>query len=376
MKKWSIPVIVALLALLMPMSSATVNAQDEVGLNISKSADPVSAAVGGTITYTYTISNSDNFTIENVSLVDDKLGTIDLGGQTSLGAGEYITATATYTVVEADLPGPIENIATVSGTAPDGNSVTANVTASVDLTYAASLQLTKTAAPSPAAPHQTITYTYTITNNGNVTTDNLSLQDDKLGAISLTDTTLAPGESLTATATYTVTTADLPGPIVNTATATGTDSTGQSLSASSAAVSVSLRVNRWLLFKAEILKLFGVPGKGIEKAPGLQKPFNPKSQAAEHAGKKDKDQDQEEEQLRIRERVENQGTEEQLQIRSEVQNQAGSGQATQGDDEAKPEKWQLQKNWGTDNQTGEQGATDNGHKPDKDKPNNKSKSGK
>ncbi|OGN93339.1 MAG: hypothetical protein A2Z75_08705 [Chloroflexi bacterium RBG_13_50_10] len=376
MKKWSIPVIVAILALLMPVYSATANAQDEAGLSISKSADPVSAAVGGTITYTYTISNSDNFTIENVSLVDDKLGTIDLGGQTNLGAGENIIATATHTVVEADLPGPIENTATVSGTDPDGNSVTANVTASVVLTYTASLQLTKTADPSPAAPHQTITYTYTITNNSNVTTDNLSLQDDKLGAISLTDTTLAPGESLTATATYTVTTADLPGPIVNTATVSGNDSTGQSISVTSDQVSVSLYINKWLLFKAEILKLMGVRGKGIEKAPGLQKPFNPKSQAAEHAGKKDKDQDQEEEQLRIRERVENQGTEEQLQIRSEVQNQTGSGQATQGDDEAKPEKWQLKKNWGTDNQTGEQEATDNGHKPDKDKPNNKSKAGK
>ena len=32
----------------------------------------------------------------------------------------------------------------------------------------------------------------------------------------------------------------------------------------------------------------GVPGKGIDKAPGLQKPFNPNSNAAEHAGKKDK----------------------------------------------------------------------------------------
>ncbi len=42
------------------------------------------------------------------------------------------------------------------------------------------------------------------------------------------------------------------------------------------------------LTKAAILKLMGVPGKGIETAPGLQKPFNPKSQAAEHAGKKTK----------------------------------------------------------------------------------------
>lgn len=38
--------------------------------------------------------------------------------------------------------------------------------------------------------------------------------------------------------------------------------------------------------KADILKDSGVPGKGIDTAPGLQKEFNPKSQAAEHAGKK------------------------------------------------------------------------------------------
>jgi hypothetical protein len=33
--------------------------------------------------------------------------------------------------------------------------------------------------------------------------------------------------------------------------------------------------------KAEILKERGVPGKGIEEAPGLQKPFNPNSNAAD-----------------------------------------------------------------------------------------------
>ena len=36
------------------------------------------------------------------------------------------------------------------------------------------------------------------------------------------------------------------------------------------------------LTKAEILKEKGVPGKGIDKAPGLQKPFNPHSQAGNH----------------------------------------------------------------------------------------------
>ena len=33
--------------------------------------------------------------------------------------------------------------------------------------------------------------------------------------------------------------------------------------------------------KADILKDSGVPGKGLDKAPGLQKPFNPNSQASQ-----------------------------------------------------------------------------------------------
>lgn len=40
------------------------------------------------------------------------------------------------------------------------------------------------------------------------------------------------------------------------------------------------------LSKAEILMSSGVPGKGLEFAPGLQKPFNPNSRAANRAGKK------------------------------------------------------------------------------------------
>lgn len=46
----------------------------------------------------------------------------------------------------------------------------------------------------------------------------------------------------------------------------------------------------WLLeparSKATIFREKGIPGKGIENAPGLQKPFNPKSKAAENVGKK------------------------------------------------------------------------------------------
>lgn len=150
----------------------------------------------------------------------------------------------------------------------------------------AGLVVTKSADRTSAVVGDTITYSYTIINTDNVTISNLSLEDDRLGIIPLSSTTLAPGNNVTATATYTITISDLPGPIINTAKATGVTPDGILLSATSNQVSVSLTLNKALLTKAEILKLSGVPGRGIDKAPGLQKKFNPKSRAAEHAGKK------------------------------------------------------------------------------------------
>jgi hypothetical protein len=319
MKKWRIPVVVAIVALLMPVSTQIVGAQDAAGLSLSKSAEPTAASVGDNVAYTYTIINTDNFTINNISLEDDLLGAIDLGGQTSLDAGGTITATALYTVAESDLPGPLVNTATVSGTDPDGNTITASATASIELSGTASLQVVKVADTSKSAPHQTINYTYTITNNGDTTVNDISLKDDKLGAISLTADTLAPGESTTATASYTVTISDLPGPIVNTATVTGTGLDGQTVSATSESVSVSLNENKWQWFKCEILKWRGVPGKGIDRAPGLQKPFHPNCQAPDNAGKKDKGEKQE--QLKIRQQTENHGNSQgQIKVEQKVKN--------------------------------------------------------
>jgi plastocyanin len=399
MKKWSILVLIAILALLMPVSTASVSAQDEISL--SKSADLTSATVGDTITYTYTITNTDNVTINDITLDDNPLGPINLGGQTSLNAGATITATATYTVADTDLPGPLVNTATVSGIDPDGNPITDEVSLSIPLTSSASaaLQLTKTADKTSASFGDTITYTYTITNTGNTTVSNVTLVDNKLGQIYLggsenitlaccrpnhilpwqkhhihlrhhhhedgnDNITLAPGDTVTATATHIVSFADLRrgNAIVNKATVKGTDPTGRRVTASATA---TVSINNTFPWKRNILQQSGIPGKGIEKAPGLQKPFNPNSQAAEHAGKKDKPKMPE--QLQLRESIENQGTEQQLQIQLEVENKAGNGQATQNEDEAGSGKGQMKENCNTDNQAWKYETNGKCNKPDKEK---------
>jgi hypothetical protein len=94
-------------------------------------------------------------------------------------------------------------------------------------TLPASIKVVKTANPTDAAPGDTVTYTYVVTNTGQVTLHDITLDDDKLGPITLDTTTLAPGESTTAHATHVVTQADADaGSIVNVATATGTSPLG------------------------------------------------------------------------------------------------------------------------------------------------------
>ena len=79
------------------------------------------------------------------------------------------------------------------------------------------------------AAGQTVTYTFAVTNTGNVTVHGVSIAETAftgtgtLSPVTCPATTLAPGASTTCTATYTVTQADVDaGSVTNTATATGT----------------------------------------------------------------------------------------------------------------------------------------------------------
>ena len=99
--------------------------------------------------------------------------------------------------------------------------------------------LTKTADKSSAKLGDVIVYTYDVENTGTESLTGLTLSDDKLGGIALSQTSLEPGQSVTATASYTVQASDAPGPIVNTAIVTGATSSGVTVqSADDASVKV------------------------------------------------------------------------------------------------------------------------------------------
>jgi uncharacterized repeat protein (TIGR01451 family) len=210
-------------------SPATVTADQDPAITLKKSASYTDfAAAGTTITYTYVIKNTGNVTLDPVTLTDDRLGTV-FCPQISLAPGAFMTCTADYTTTQADVDaGGISNTGTTTGTAPDGTTVTDDSSLTIPATSDPAITVVKTASvPSFSAAGTEITYTYVVTNTGNLTLDPVSLTDSELGAITCPATSLAPLDSMTCTATHTTTSGDVDaGGITNTATATGQPPTG------------------------------------------------------------------------------------------------------------------------------------------------------
>jgi uncharacterized repeat protein (TIGR01451 family) len=131
--------------------------------------------------------------------------------------------------------GSVTNTATASGTAPSGAAVTSDPSpATVTAAQAPGLGLVKTADPlSYDTAGQEITYSYDVTNTGNVTIHGLAVAEagfsgaESLSAITCPPTTLGPEDSTTCTATYHITQADLDaGHLTNTATGSGVSPEG------------------------------------------------------------------------------------------------------------------------------------------------------
>ena len=207
----------------------TLTAQDSRGFPISP-FDPLS--VGEEITYVYTITNTGESILDNLTLYDERLGEIRLS-RTQLAPWGTLLGSFTVTITEEDLPGAFSDTVTVTATDPSGRSVQGSDTLALyGLLSSGNLELTKTCDTSEAAVGDVITYTYTITNVGRTTITDLVLIDDHLGEIPLPTTVIAPGETIVAYAEYTISENDLPGPLTNAASITGQGLAGEGTSAS------------------------------------------------------------------------------------------------------------------------------------------------
>src|SRR5206468_1869496 len=130
----------------------------------------------------------------------------------TLAPGASITCTASHTITQADLDAGAEtNIATGHGFFGSSPVTSNSDTKTVSATQTKALSLAKSATPaSYSSVGQTISYSYLLTNSGNVTlsgpfTVTLSLP----AALPTSTATLAPGASITCTASHTITQADL-----------------------------------------------------------------------------------------------------------------------------------------------------------------------
>src|SRR5207302_10269237 len=183
------------------------------GITVVKSG-PATAHVGDVVTYTFKVTNTGDNALTNVAVNDDKIGSI--GTIPSLAVSASTTLTKDYTVPNV---AAVDNTVTACGFDPLSLKVCDDdhhhpVTIHPGITVDKS-------GPAQAHEGDKVTYTFKVTNTGDVALTNVAVTDNILGSIG-TIGNLAVGESKTLTKDFTVPTPST-GAIVNTATAAGDD---------------------------------------------------------------------------------------------------------------------------------------------------------
>ena len=175
-------------------------------------------ALGEEITYKVTVTNDGNLTLTDITVTDELTGNVgDAAWKVgSLEPGKSETFEAKYTVTEADiLKGEVVNVATAKGTSPDPEKpevpVDPGEKENPTVTPAPSLFISKEAAegtPAQVKLGDTINYTITVVNNGNVTLKNVKVKDSLTGDEE-TYEALKPGDKIELNVTYNVTEKDI-----------------------------------------------------------------------------------------------------------------------------------------------------------------------
>ncbi|MCM5663079.1 DUF7507 domain-containing protein [Galbibacter mesophilus] len=230
-----------------PNNPTIVNFTQEPDLSLDKtgvySDDNLDGVVnsGDIITYTFTVENTGNVTLDNLQLTDDFLPVgIDLTLlDTELAPMQQTILSVDYTITQADMDaGGVTNEAEVAGTDPNDDAVTASDDHFEELLKAPSLELLKTSVVVDTNGNgiddvgDTVEYSFTVTNTGNVSVEVLTIGDATLGISNLgvNPSNLSPGGVGTATASYTITQADIDaGQVINTAVVSGSDPDGDSV---------------------------------------------------------------------------------------------------------------------------------------------------
>lgn len=232
-----------------PPSETEITFPPAPGITVEKSASPETlAAAGETVTYSFVVTNTGNVTLSDVSVIEGEFtGTGVLSdvvcppAAASLAPAAQVTCTATYTVTQEDVDtGSVNNTATATGVPPSGEPPV-SPPAENEITFPPAPAITVVKSADEAAQNnlvvdQEVTYSFLVTNTGNVTLTDVTVDEGEFtgtGELSPVEcpapaASLAPGSQVICTATYTVTQADVDaGSVTNSATGTGVPPTGE-----------------------------------------------------------------------------------------------------------------------------------------------------
>jgi uncharacterized repeat protein (TIGR01451 family) len=187
------------------------------------------AAGGGPVTYTYAVTNTGNVPVTNVTVTDNKCAPVtfvdgDANSNSKLDLSETWTFTCTITITATRT-----NTATATGhagstTVKDTDQATVTV-ATVSEGTNPDIHVVKSAPVTtlPAAGGE-VTYTYKVTNTGDVALTGVTLTDNKCTTVSAPSGDANSNGKLDLTETWTFTcTTTVDATTTNTATATGHD---------------------------------------------------------------------------------------------------------------------------------------------------------
>ena len=197
-----------------------------IAILISVMANPQTVQSGEVVQFTYTVTNTGNVDLTNVTIVDDLGNTIPIG---DLAAGAVASSTANENITTTTT-----NTATATGTDPQSGTVSDDDSATVTVIGPA-MELTVVANPQTIYAGEAVNFTYTVQNTGDADLTNVTVVDS-LGTTTA-PSNVAVGNSVSWQASYRIYETT-----VNNATATGSDPAGNPVSDSGSVTVVVLEV--------------------------------------------------------------------------------------------------------------------------------------
>ncbi|HEV8582732.1 MAG TPA: hypothetical protein VGX68_27000 [Thermoanaerobaculia bacterium] len=170
------------------------------------SAPGPTLAVGSPVRWDYIVTNSGDVRLTDITVSDDQGVQVNCP-KTALDPGESMTCYGTGTAVACQYV----NVGTATGKPPSGSDVTAEDAShyyggqnpKIDIETATNGQDADTPPGPTVQEGSTVSWTYGVTNTGEVNLTDVKVTDSKGVAVSCPKTSLRPGESMTCTASGT-----------------------------------------------------------------------------------------------------------------------------------------------------------------------------